>query len=234
MHLFGTGYPQLCALHCTVAPHYLVFPSSSNPTCWGKPGSSAPASSCVRADRMAREYRLNEAAWRAEAGKTAGTRCCGRRDGKKPRNGPISNSTPGSYATNANGHATAHQRHSGFSGTYLAAFRIDRGHRTGSIAGDQAQRHRRDLRRQQDRRGDDQSVPRRRRRYRGRVVAHPGTGSLASGPDERHVRTALSIRRHAAHRRHPGPGRTRADALGRAQGGPRLRALPRQPRPCPR
>ena len=117
--------------------------------------------------------------------------------------------------------------------TRLATFRIRRGHRAGSIAGDQAQRHRRDLRRQQNRRGDDESFPRRRGRYRGRVVAHPGTGPLARGPDQRHVRTALPVGRHAAHRRHPGPGRTRADALRRAQGGARLRAVPRQPRPCP-
>ena len=60
------------------------------------------------------------------------------------------------------------------------------------------------------------------------------TGPRSRRPDERDVRTTLPVGRHAAHRGHSGPGRTRADALRRAQSRPRLRAVPRQPRPRPR
>jgi ribonucleoside-diphosphate reductase alpha chain len=79
---------------------------------------------------------------------------------------------------------------------------------------------------QQDRGRDDQGLPRRRGRQRRGLPpgARPGselTEQLA-GTDP-----TQPGRRHRAHRGHPGPGRTGADALRRAQGRPRLCAVPR-------
>ena len=67
------------------------------------------------------------------------------------------------------------KRHTG-SSTRFAAFRVDRRDRAGSVAGDQAQRHGRLVRRQQDRGRDDQGLSRSRRRHCRRFVARSRTG----------------------------------------------------------
>ncbi len=99
------------------------------------------------------------------------------------------------------------------------------------LSGDPAQRRGVAVRRIENRRRADQSVPRRRGRQRGRVPARARHRCRADRPDRRQPHPPGRAGPHLPHRRHPGSGRTGPDAQRAPQGGASLRDLSRRARP---
>src|SRR6476646_6584129 len=119
------------------------------------------------------------------------------------------------------------QRHRGSRARSRAAGRGGGAQPVFRVQGDPQERRGGRLRSGQDQRRHDQGVPRGERRAGRGVGAHPRAGR---GTDRRgggRADAPPAAGRHLPHRRHPGPGGARADALGRARRRPRLRALPR-------